>query len=215
MSGKWRVDPRRAGRTTISSSKPMRQPGGAQRSPAIRLRGSRADRGAWTWARSRRSGPSRPSWMPRVASGASGAIGADQGCCCSTSGSSRGLAISMSARRFTERQSIRAGRRDGCRSRLRRLVEAIGEVIEEAIEAGGSTLRDSPARTGSSAISRSDSRSTAGRAGMSLRREGQANRAGRPIDILLPALPALTLSRLSCRGAAASARGLASAPLFH
>ena len=60
----------------------------------------------------------------------------------------------MSARRCSGRGSTRARRRGKVsRAKLDALAAAIPAVLEEAIEAGGSTLRDFASPTASSAIS--------------------------------------------------------------
>ena len=64
-------------------------------------------------------------------------------CCCSTSGSLPGSAISTCAKRSTAPASIRGAQGDRFRSTgLKRLVPAIHDVLTEAIAAGGSTLKD-------------------------------------------------------------------------
>ncbi len=69
---------------------------------------------------------------------------------CLPSGSSPASAISMSAKRSIAPASRRpaAGRRDQQAARLASLATAVRTVLEEAIEAGGSTLRDYAAADG-------------------------------------------------------------------
>ena len=116
-------------------------------------------------------------------------------CCCSTSASSPGSAISTSARRCSAR-GIHPRRAAGSVSldRLERLVPAITAVLDEAIAAGGSTLARlrlarRRARLFLQELRRLRPRRRAVRG---LRRHRPAHRPGRPLDLLLPALPALS-----------------------
>ena len=100
----------------------------------------------------------------------------------------------MSAKRCIAPASTRA-RAGGSISleRLKRLVPAIHDVLAEAIAAGGSTLRDFASPDGELGYF-SKRFAVYDREGKpcALRRHGQADRPGRPLDLLLPAMPALT-----------------------
>ena len=150
-----------------------------------------------TGRRSPRSGPSRSASTDRGAAEAAArrAQARRSSCCCSTSGSSRGSATSMSARRCSARGSTRGS--------------AAGEVCARAARAAGAgdprgarrgdrggrldACAILPRPTASSAISPS-SFEVYGREGepCRVRRHGPADRPGRALDLLLPAMPALS-----------------------
>ena len=76
--------------------------------------------------------------------------------------------------------------------RLKRLVPAIHEVLAEAIAAGGRRFGISPPRWRARLFLQELCSLRPGRAAVRLRRDGEADRAGRPFDLLLSPLPALT-----------------------
>ena len=95
------------------------------------------------------------------------------------------------------------GRRDGSAYRdSKRLVEAIRAVLQSAIEAGGSTLaRLCAARRRTRLFLEAIPRLWPRRRAVRLRRDRQAARRWRPIDLFLRVLPALrlTVSRCLCK----------------
>ena len=84
-------------------------------------------------------------------------------------------------------QSRAARRFDLARSGSKRLVPAIHDVLDEAIAAGGSTLRDFASPDGELGYF-SKRFAVYDREGKpcALRRHGEADRPGRPLDLLLP-----------------------------
>ena len=201
MSGHWRIDPTRdSASTTISCIETDEgQAAGAQRS-----RGASA-RSTWcrppsstTGRRSRRLGP-EPLGPRRAASSGSGWRAAPRrsSCCCSTSGSSPGSAISMCARRCI-RAGIHPKRAGGSISldRLKRLVAGDPATCSpKRSRPADRRLRDFAAPDGELGYF-SKSFAVYDREGKpcALRRDGQTDRPGRPLDLLLPAMPALTLT---------------------
>ena len=176
-----------------------RRPAGrAQRSHAASDRWISCPPAIWTdWPRSRRSAPSRPTsirgTLQRRLVAASAAIKLlllDQRIVAGLGN------IYVCEALYRAGSSARAPA-DLSLKRLPRLVPAIREVIDEAIAAGGSTLRDfASARRRAGLFLEERSRSTIGRAGLRLRRDGQANRPGRPLDLLLPAAASVDLGGL-------------------
>jgi formamidopyrimidine-DNA glycosylase len=79
------------------------------------------------------------------------------------------------------------------RAKLDGLAQAIPDVLEEAISAGGSTLRDFAAPDGELGYfaKQFDVYDREGSSHADMREQGQTDRAGRPIDLLLPLLPAM------------------------
>ncbi len=95
-------------------------------------------------------------------------------------------------RRGIDRQPARQSRP----ARADRLAEALRSVIAEAIEAGGSSLRDHIQTDGSLGYFQHRFKVYDREGEPCLRRELQrrnrAHRAGRPLDLLLPGLPAMS-----------------------
>ena len=81
-------------------------------------------------------------------------------------------------------------------ARAERLAEALRSVIAEAIEAGGSSLRDHIQTDGSLGYFQHRFKVYDREGEPCLRRDcsgvDRAHRAGRPLDILLPGLPAMS-----------------------
>ena len=170
----------------------------AQRSAAVRFARPGRDRRASTnGRRSPRSGPSRSISTPReLQAAARRAARRRSSCCCSTSGSSPASAISMSARRCSGPASIRKraggsvsrpGSNGWCRrstrcsrKRLRRADRRLRDFASPDGELGYFSKRfDVYGREGEPCR---------GGCGGTVRRI----RPGRPLDLLLPALPALS-----------------------
>ena len=147
MSGKWRIDPEELGthdhlvieteegrRLSLGRSAPLRlgRSGGDERGRGVaglRRDGARAA-GAGLHGRLRCWPRSTGGWRRSRR-------------CCSISGSSRGSAISMCARRSTWRASRRPTRRGGSRGPgWSGWSRRFAQILAAAIEAGGSTLKD-------------------------------------------------------------------------
>ncbi len=153
MSGRMRVDPRKHRQARPCRVRNRQWPGGGvQRCPALRLARSGRDRDC-------RRAPA----AGRHRAGAAGSGFRRWRCwcaplptgwppprrCCSISGSSPGWAISMSARRCSAPASTRRAPVARWRAaRLKALAAAVPQVLEEAIAAGGSSLRDHAAPDG-------------------------------------------------------------------
>ena len=112
MSGRWRIDPDRDRQARSSADRDRRGAAArAQRSAALRLGRPGADRRARRLAgvRGARARAARRELDGALAQAAVRRPRARRSsCCCSTSGSSPGLATSMSARRCSAPGSIRA-----------------------------------------------------------------------------------------------------------
>ena len=144
--------------------------------------------------------------------------GARSSCCCSTSGSSPGSAISTSARRCTAPGSIRA-RAGGSISleRLERLVPAIHDGARRGDRGRRlDACATSPAPTASSAISPRASRSMTARGSpaRAAERSSASSRAAARPSIARGASADLDVDPLAGRGARRVGASLWAAPLF-
>ena len=200
MSGRWRIDPAEIGHARPSPDRDRR--GTAARRSTIRAASARstwcatdaarrASRPSPRWARSRSATRFDGAYLAR---GARRPRRRRSRRCCSTSGSSPGSATSMSARRCTWPGSrpARAGGRIS-RPRLDRLVEAIKDGAARGDR--GRRLDASrlcPARRRARLFLEAMAglwprRASPAACGAPIRRRIE----GGPLDLLLPALPAL------------------------